>query len=59
MCIPLWGMYGYGKDSLILIPFRLLQISCFIISLTQTIAPMWGLDPCFSTPTHRGQVQSC
>ena len=20
--------------------------------LTQTIAPMWGLDPCFSSPTH-------
>ena len=26
--------------------------------LTQTIAPMWGLDPCFSSPTHKGQVQS-
>ena len=26
--------------------------------LTQTIAPMWGLDPCFSSPTRRGQVQS-
>ena len=26
--------------------------------LTQTIAPTWGLDPCFSFPTHRGQVQS-
>ena len=22
--------------------------------LTQTIAPMWGSDPCFSSPTHRG-----
>ena len=26
--------------------------------LTQTIAPMWGSDPCFSSPTSRGQVQS-
>ena len=26
--------------------------------LSQTVAPMWRLDPCFSSPTHRGQVQS-
>jgi len=26
--------------------------------LTQIIAPMWGSDPCFCSPTHRGQVQS-
>ena len=26
--------------------------------LTQTVAPMWGLDPCFSSPTHERQVQS-
>ena len=26
--------------------------------LTQTITPMWGSDPCFSSPTCRGQVQS-
>ena len=26
-------MYGYGKDCLILIPFRLPQISCFTLSL--------------------------
>ena len=26
--------------------------------LTQTIAMTWGSDPCFSSPTHRGQVQS-
>ena len=25
--------------------------------LTQTIALMWRLNPCFSSPTHRGQVQ--
>ena len=29
-----------------------------VSSLTQTIAPMWGSDPCFSSPTRRGQVQS-
>ena len=27
------GMYGRGKDCLILVPFRLLQISCFTLSL--------------------------
>ena len=32
-CIPVRGMYGYGKDCLILIPFRLPQISCFTLSL--------------------------
>ena len=26
--------------------------------LTQTIALMWGLGPCFSSPTGQGQVQS-
>ena len=26
--------------------------------LTQTIAPMWGLDPCFSSPTCWGQVST-
>ena len=31
--VPVWGMYGCSKDSLILIPFRLPQISCFILSL--------------------------
>ena len=29
-----------------------------VSSLTQSIAPLWGLDPCFSSPTRRGQVQS-
>ena len=32
-CIPVWGMYGWGKDCLILIPFRLPQTSCFTLSL--------------------------
>ena len=31
--IPVWGMYGCGKDCLILISFMLSQISCFILSL--------------------------
>ena len=26
--------------------------------LTQTIAPKWGSDPCFNSPTHCGRVQS-
>ena len=32
-CVPVWGMCDCGKDSLILIPFRLPQISCFTLSL--------------------------
>ena len=32
-CVPVWGMYGCGKDCLILIPFRLPQISYFPLSL--------------------------
>ena len=31
--IPVWGMYGCCEDCLILIPFRLPQISCFTPSL--------------------------
>ena len=31
-CVPVWDMYGCGKDCLILIPFRLPQISCFMLS---------------------------
>ena len=31
--IPFWSMYGCDKDFLILIPFRLPQISCFTLSL--------------------------
>ena len=31
-CVPAWCMYGCGKDCLILIPFRLPQISCFTLS---------------------------
>ena len=32
-CVPVRGMYGCGKDCLILIPFRLPQLSCFHLSL--------------------------
>ena len=43
--------------------FRLPQISCFTLSLKcfssdSKVAPLWGLDLCFSSPTHWGQVQS-
>ena len=31
--VHVWGMYGSGKDCLILIPFRLLQSSCLTLSL--------------------------
>ena len=31
--VPAWRMYGCDKDCLILIPFRLPHISCFILSL--------------------------
>ena len=53
-CIPVQGMYGWSKDCLILTPFRLPQISCYLSALnvsplTQTIALMWELDPCFSS----------
>ena len=32
-CIPVPDVYGWGKDCLILIPFRLPKISCFTLSL--------------------------
>ena len=32
-CVPVQGLYGCGKDCLILIPFRLPQVSCFTPSL--------------------------
>ena len=31
--VPVWSMYSCGKDRLILIPFRLPQLSCFTLSL--------------------------
>ena len=52
--IPVWGMYGCGKDCLILNPLgchrSAVSLSALnISSLTQTIAQMWGSDPCFSS----------
>ena len=49
-----------GKDCLILIPFRLPQISCFPLSLKcfssdSDNCPMWGWDPCFSSPIPQGR----
>ena len=32
-CIPVWYTHGCSKDCLILVPFRLPQITCFILSL--------------------------
>ena len=32
-CVPVQDMYGCGKDCLILIPFRLPQMSCFNLTL--------------------------
>ena len=32
-CMPVQGTYGCGKGCLILVPFRLSQISCFTLSL--------------------------
>ena len=46
----------------ILILFRLSLISYFMLSLkcfsSVSIAPLWGSDPCFSSSTCQGQVQS-
>ena len=49
--------------TVILVPFRLPQINCFTLGLKcfscdSDHCPMWRLDPCFSSPTHQGQVQS-
>ena len=55
--VPVWSMYGCSKDC---IPFRLPQISCFTLSLkcfsSDSVAQMWGSDPCFSSPTLQGGV---
>ena len=56
--VPVCGMYGWGKDYLILIPFSLPQIICFSLSLKYFSSDsdncpevMWRSDPCFSSPT--------
>ena len=52
-----------SKDCPILIPFRLPQISCLTLGLKCSSCDsdnslLWGSDPCFGSPTRRGQVQS-
>ena len=54
-CIPVQGMYGCCKDCLILIPFRLPQISCFILSLKcfssdSDSCPTVGIRPLLEFP---------
>ena len=54
-CITVQGMYGCGKDSLILVPFRLPQISCFTLSLKcfssdSDNCPNVGLGPLLQFP---------
>ena len=60
-CVPVWGMYGCCK---VWFSFHLgchrsavTRSALNVSPLIQTIALMWGSDPCFSSPTHRGQVQ--
>ena len=52
---PCRGMYGCGKDCLLLIPFRLPQISCFILSLKcfsyySDTCPKVGIRPLLQFP---------
>ena len=58
--VPIRVMYGCCKDCLILIPFRLPRISCFILSLTcfssdSDNCPDVGINPCFSFPPAEGR----
>ena len=53
--LPAWGMCGYSKDYLILIPFGLPQISCFTLSLhcfssNSDNCPNVGIRPLFLFP---------
>ena len=61
--VPVQGMYDCSKDYLILIPFRLPQISCFSLSLKcfssdSDNCPDVGPGPRFRSFTLRRQVQS-
>ena len=54
-------MYGCGKDCLILIPFRLPQMSCFTLSLKffssdSDNCPYVGIGPLLQSSTRRGPV---
>ena len=62
-CIPVQGIYGCSKDCLILIPFRLPQISCFTLSLKcfssdSDSCPDVGIGPLlqFPNPPRAGPV---
>ena len=62
-CIPVRGMYGCGKDYLILLPFRLPQIICFTLSFKcfsseSDKCPDVEIGSLLQFPTHQGQVQS-
>ena len=53
--IPVQGVYGCSKDCLILIPFRLPQISCFTLSLKcfssdSDNCPIVGIGPLLQLP---------
>ena len=61
--VPVQGMYGCNKDPLILIPFRLPQISCFTLSLKcfssdSDNCPSVGIRPLlqFPDPPRAGPV---
>ena len=63
-CVPVQGMYGCSKDCLVLILFRLLQISCFTLSLQcfssdPDNCPSVGIRPLLQFPHCGGQVKSC
>ena len=56
-------MYGWGKDCLILIPFRLPKISCFTLNLKYFSSDSdncldVGIRPLLQFPPHTRQVQS-
>ena len=64
-CVPVWGMYGCGKDCLVLIPFKLPQISCFTLSLKRFSSESdncpdvgTGLLLWFPHPPKAGPIQS-
>ena len=63
ICVPVQCMYGCGKDCLILFPFRLPQISCFILSLKCSSPDSdncldMGIRPLLQFPTCQEQIQS-
>ena len=59
-CFPSICHEVMGPDAMILVFWMLSFKPTFqnVSPLTQTVAPVWGLDLCFSSPTHWGQVQS-